>query len=68
MPANKANARGLCEVPCSQCNLLTRADADRCLHCNANLRLSFRARAPRSQQRKRSAKGFSDYASAMDNQ
>ena len=25
MPANKANARGLCEVHCSQCNLLTRA-------------------------------------------
>jgi hypothetical protein len=40
----KAKATRLDEMPCSQCNLLTRADADRCLHCDARLGLSSRAR------------------------
>ncbi len=40
----KANEIRLNEMPCSECNLLTRADADRCLHCNAVLGVSPRAR------------------------
>ena len=38
----------LTEVACAECNLLTRVDNDRCLHCNATLTRPSRARpAPR---------------------
>jgi hypothetical protein len=40
----KAQALRLREIPCLQCNLLTRVDVDRCLHCDATLDLSSRAR------------------------
>jgi hypothetical protein len=44
----KAQALRLREMPCLQCNLLTRVDVVRCLHCDTALEPSSRARpAPR---------------------
>jgi hypothetical protein len=45
MPINaKSKMPRLTEIPCAECNLLTRQDTDRCLHCNATLAQSSRAR------------------------
>jgi hypothetical protein len=50
----KAQAMRLTETPCPQCNLLTRADSARCLHCDASLRREPRARPSPREERKES--------------
>jgi hypothetical protein len=66
MPTKTQELR-LREIPCLQCNLLTRVDVDHCLHCDATLELSSRARpSPRGGRKGNGAKGILDYASTRE--